>query len=133
MSIDEEFEARTTEEFAAIYSASTPIFKGILNEIRELSKKKSDATMNAGKVKMVNRVLADLLLFLKGEPAGKYLELLDDESLPQMSDAVLTMVQYESALHAFQVRYFRSFRGSKYWITHERVAIWKSKYEGDEG
>ena len=45
--------------------------------------------MSASKVKIINRVLTDLLAILKEEPAGKYLGALDDEALPQVSDAVL--------------------------------------------
>ncbi|MGA7779949.1 MAG: hypothetical protein WCA85_19850 [Paraburkholderia sp.] len=105
----------TTQEFVNKYEATSPIFSGILSEIRELSKKKPEATMSANKVRIVNRVLEDLLVFLKDEPAGKYLELLDDGELPQMSDAVLAMVQFESALNAFEGRYRPIEVG--YWIT----------------
>jgi hypothetical protein len=47
--------------------------------------------MRASKVKMVNRVLEDLLVILKAQPEGKYLNPLDDATLPQMSDALLTI------------------------------------------
>ena len=67
--------------------------------------KKPEATMSASKVKLVNRVLPDLLTILRDEPAGKYLYALDDDALPQMSDAVLTMVQFESAIDSFRSRY----------------------------
>ena len=64
MSANYEFDDVTTDAAAAIYQASTPIFEGLIAEIRELSKKKPDATMSAGKVKIVNRVLNDLLEIL---------------------------------------------------------------------
>jgi len=99
------FEHITDDETVAIYSASNPIFGGILKEIRELSKKKPDATMSEGKVKIVNRVLNDLKSILESEPEGKYLDLLSDETLPQVSDAVLIMVQFETALICFASRY----------------------------
>jgi len=102
-----DFEDVTTDAAVSTYDASTPIFEGLIKEIRGLSRKKPDATMSAGKVKIINRVLNDLLQILKPEPAGKYLEALDDESLPQVSDAVLTMVQFESALVSFESRYRR--------------------------
>lgn len=98
MNDDMEFEHVTTNAFVEAYISCKPIFEGVLKEVRELSRKKSEATMSASKVKIVNRILNDLLVFLKEEPSGKYLEALDDASLPQVSDAVLTMVQFESAL-----------------------------------
>lgn len=127
----DDFEFVTTDAVAAVYEASSPIFEGILREVRELSKKKPEATMSVSKVKLVNRVLADLLEILKDEPAGKYLLELDEDSLPQMSDAVLTMVQFESALKAFKKRYYAyiSDLSGSFWITKENVEYWKSDDE----
>lgn len=124
-----EFEHVTTVAAIEVYQSCTPIFEGILKEVRELSKKKPEATMSASKVKIVNRVLNDLLVILKDEPAGKYLEELDDEALPQMSDAVLTMVQFESALASFYARYKQDVHGARYWITKEFVADWNENVE----
>jgi hypothetical protein len=106
------------------YEASNEIFEVLLKEVRELSKKKPEATMNAGKVKIVNRVLKDLLTFLKDEPEGKYLDELDDDALPQVSDAVLIMVQFETVLEKFVERYqgYVYGRGGQTWITEELVA-----------
>lgn len=123
---EHDFDNVTTDAAVSTYQASTPIFEGLMKEIRELSKKKSDATMSASKVKIINRVLNDLLQILKPEPAGKYLEALDDESLPQVSDAVLTMVQFESALHSFRSKYLRRIEGDYHWITEEFVSAWNA-------
>lgn len=118
---------RTTQNAVDLYEASVGIFNGLIGEIRELSKKKPDATLNKGKVRIINRVLTDLKIVLGSEPEKKFLDLLDDEELPQTSDAVLVMVQYESALAEFPKRYFRNFKtgitsygGSEYkkfWVT----------------
>lgn len=113
-----EFEHITDDEAVAVYKASNHIFEGILMEIRGLSKKKPDATMSEGKVRIVNRVLGDLKSFLENEPEGKYLDLLSDEALPQVSDAVLVMVQYETALQSFSNRYHRAVpfdQGDRTW------------------
>jgi hypothetical protein len=69
--------------------------------------------------------LADLLAFLQTEPEGKYLEQLDDESLPQVSDALLVMVQFKAALDAFYGRYLQYVFGENHWITTEKVKEWK--------
>ncbi len=132
MSDEYKFEDVTTEAAVSMYQASTPIFEGLIKEIRELSKKKPDATMSAGKVKIINRVLNDLLQFLNPEPAGKYLEALDDASLPQVSDAVLTMVQFESALVSFESKYRHYVGGRHHWITEEFVAAWNANSEEED-
>ncbi len=126
MNDEYEFEDVTTDAAVATYQASTPIFEGLIKEIRELSKKKPDATMSASKVKIVNRVLNDLLNILKAEPTGKYLEILNDESLPQVSDAVLTMVQFESALEAFKSKYRQYVDDERHWITQENLDAWNA-------
>lgn len=132
-----EFEHVTTNAAVETLDSSSGIFESLLREVKELSKKKPEATMSPGKVKIINRVLEDLLTFLKDEPTGKYLDALDDETLPQMSDAVLVMVQFESALESFERRYrkyFDSLAGHR-WITEELLAEWDEidkDYEDDE-
>ncbi|MCP4317754.1 MAG: hypothetical protein GY789_17475 [Hyphomicrobiales bacterium] len=113
----------TTNAIVETYNSSSAIFRSLLIEVKELSKKKPEATMSAGKVNIINRVLKDLLTFLKDEPSGKYLDQLDDEALPQVSDAVLMMVQFDSALKSFKERYHRQIGLHRYaWITEERRA-----------
>jgi hypothetical protein len=114
-----QYEHITTAGYVEVYEASQGIFEGLLTEVRELSKKKPEATMSAAKVKIINRVLKDLLSFLKDEPEGKYLEELDDQALPQISDAVLIMIQFDRALKKFKSRYQP---GGRVWITKELVA-----------
>jgi hypothetical protein len=116
----------TKEEFVKTYLATNDIFCGLIKEIRELSKKKPDAIMSKGKVKIINRVLEDMKNILEIEPEGKFLDLLDDDELPQTSDAVLVMVQYETALRAFKNKYFQSYKTGPYnreaaWVTPEFV------------
>jgi hypothetical protein len=116
----------TTEESLKTYLATNNIFCGLIKEIRELSKKKPDAIMSKGKVKIINRVLEDIKDILEIEPEGKFLDLLDDDELPQTSDAVLVMVQYETALKAFKNKYFQSYKTGPYdskaaWVTPEFV------------
>ncbi len=114
----------TTEESVATYLATNDIFIGLFKEIRELSKKKPDAIMSAGKVKIINRVLTDLKDILDIEPEGKFLDLLDDKELPQTSDAVLVMVQYETVLNVFKRKYYQRYKVdydeyATSWVTSE--------------
>ncbi|AMJ49649.1 hypothetical protein APX01_19075 [Cereibacter sphaeroides] len=88
--------------------------------------------MSAGKVKIVNRVLENLLVVLEGQPDAKYLEALDDDDLPQVSDAVLVMVQFKSALASFKERHYRHVSRMGYqWITVELIEQLKVDYEED--
>ena len=127
-----EFEHVTTDGAVDIYVASCDVFDGLLSEMRELSKKKPDMTLNKGKVKILNRILTDIRGILKKEPEGKYLDLLDDDDLPQNSDAILVMVQYETALNAFKNRYYIYERRIKehIWTTEEKL---KELNEVDDG
>ena len=116
------FEYVTTQEKAKAYQATREVFDGLIKEMRELSKKKSDATLSKGKVRILNRCLDDIRDFLQGEPEAKFLDPLDDDELPQNSDAVLVMVQYESALDSFHKRHHRRRLddfGYDVWITSE--------------
>lgn len=119
-----EFDHVTTQGTVDTFLATRGVFDGLLKEVRELSKKKPEATMSASKVKLINRVLDVLLVFLKQEPEGKFLERIDEDALPQVSDAVLIMVQFEAALSSFHSRYFRYANGSHRWITKEQLAVW---------
>lgn len=133
------FEHVTTNAAVEIYEAGNDIFISLLKEVKELSKKKPDSTMNANKVKIINRVLEDLLIILKGEPSGKYLDILDEDLMPQTSDAVLIMVQFESALVDFKQRYRKrpSPHFNVVWITEEIIKDWEEQdsfleFEEDE-
>lgn len=111
----------TSTAKVATYRAAVGVFSGLLSEMRELSKKKADATLSKGKVKLLNRVLEDLKKVLGDEAEAKYLDLLDEDDLPQNSDAVLVMVQYDKALKAFSGRchaYDKSNHKS-YWLTED--------------
>lgn len=125
-----DFDHVTTAAAVKTYDSATGVFSALLREVRELSKKKPDATLSASKVKLINAVLNDLLTFLDGEPEGKYLSALEDDALPQVSDALMMMVQFDAALDAFKERYFQYSggggfsKGKHYWITKEQLAEW---------
>ena len=126
-----EFDHITTNAAVAIFEASGGVFAGLLSEMRELSKKKPDVTLNNSKVQLLNRVLDDVLAILSDEPEGKYLHLLDNDELPQNSDAVLMMAQFERALFAFKDRYTRHVNGQKRWVTEENIIVWDEEARRD--
>ncbi|KEO90472.1 hypothetical protein EH31_10315 [Erythrobacter longus] len=125
-----DFEHVTTDAVVKTYDSAIGVFSALLREVRELSKKKPDATLSASKVKLINAVINDLLTFLISEPEGKYLHSLEDDTLPQVSDALMMMVQFDAALRGFKERYFQYTSGlgysraNHYWITNEQLAKW---------
>lgn len=131
------FEHTTTDAAVITYESAIGVFTALLSEVRELSKKKPDATLSASKVKLINNVLNDLVSILEQAPEGKYLHILEDETLPQVSDALMMMVQFNAALVAFKRRYYQSVRigyGSRenHWITEETLTEWDAEGESDE-
>lgn len=129
-----EFKHVTTDAAVATYDSAIGVFTALLHEVRELSKKKPDATMSSSKVKLINTVLDDLLTVLKADPEAKYLRRLEDEDLPQVSDALLMMAQFNAALDAFRKRYYQfvkvGYSREHHWITAEKLAEWET--EDDE-
>lgn len=111
----------TTEEAVALYKATYNIFAGLIKEVRVLSGKDHKAALSKGKVKIINRALTDLRKVLEREPEYKFLDLLDEDDVPQTSDAVLVMVQYESALESFRSRYCRPVK--KFGLTERYVWV----------
>ena len=96
----------TTKEKASKHEALNPLLQAMHQEFQELSKKKSDGVLNKGKVQIVNRLLKDVQAILGTEPSRSYLDLLDEESLPQNSDVSLILSQYCAAMKSFHEKYF---------------------------
>ncbi len=94
-----------SEDQIDTYETTRPLLDSLYEEVRGLCKKKPDATLSASKVKLINRLLKDVRTVLKDEPEFKYLDLLDDESLPQNSDVVLILSQYTAAMDTFHSNY----------------------------
>ncbi len=104
---------RISAASAETYETLDIAFHTAHREIKDLSNKKPDATLTKSNVSIINNLLTDALTFLKNEPEGKYLVLLEDQNLPQNRDAILIMSQYEAALEAFRSRYYDSHSGWK--------------------
>jgi hypothetical protein len=112
----------TTQEKASGYEAVIGPFTELFKELKDLGKKKPEATLSNGKIKIINRVLVDVADLLRGAPGHKYLDLLDDDALPQYGDAILVLSQYEGALNAFRERHYGyvSGKGDTWLIREEK-------------
>lgn len=96
----------TTQEKADAYDGVVEAFRHLNKELKALGMKKPAETLSESKVRFINRILTDIRVFMQDEPEGKYLDLLDDDALPQYSDAILILSQYEGALAGFRGRYY---------------------------
>ena len=93
-----------TQKKADAYDSFFEVFFHLYKELKILGNKKPAETLSERKVNIVNRLLEDIREVLKDETEFKYLDLLDNEALPQYSDAILILSQYEGALKGLRGR-----------------------------
>lgn len=112
----------------------SPMLDSAIQEMREFSKKKQDGIVNKTKITILNRLLHDLKEVLSKEPSTDYLDLLDEESLPQNSDAVLILGQYRAVMDRFRVRHYRlgKYGGAGQWLTLEYLEAEAAEDEDDD-
>lgn len=96
-----------------------PMLDSALIEMREFSKKKQDGIVSATKIKILNRILSDVREIVSGEDTVNYLDPLDEQDLPQNSDAVLVLGQYRAALATFKGDHQKYVLGDLRWVTKE--------------
>ena len=103
-----------TDEQVELYNTINPLINSIFKELKDFSKKNQNDPINLTKVKMINRLLVKGQIILKNEPSIDYLDLLEEDQLPSISDAVLIVSQYISALETFHSEhyYYDSVLGS---------------------
>jgi hypothetical protein len=97
---------RTTAEKATTHDSLFPLLKAMFGEFKELSKKKPDAAVSKSKITIVNRLLEKLRLVLADEDAIDFLDLLDEDDVPQASDVTLMLSQYVASMDAFYAKYY---------------------------
>lgn len=89
------------------YELLNPLLYAAYEEMKELSAKKQDLVLNKMKVTMINRILRQIRELLEEQPTIGFIDLLDEETLPTNSDAVLVLSQFKSAMGQFCERYYR--------------------------
>ena len=113
----------------------SPMLNSALVEMREFAKKKQDGIVSGTKIKILNRLLADIKAIVKQEQSASYLELLSEEELPQNSDAVLILGQYRAAFDSFEHRNTTMIAYKRTWLTKEWLEEnpqYDAGYEDDE-
>jgi hypothetical protein len=96
----------TTKDKAQTHDTMTPLLEAMYSEFKELSKKKPDAAVSKNKIKIVNRLLETVRTILVDEDAINFLDLLDEDDVPQASDTTLILSQYVAAMKAFHEKHY---------------------------
>jgi len=115
------------------YEALNPLLQAMFRDFQELAKKKPDGALNKLKVHIVNRLLQDLHKLLDKEPDRAYLDLLDEDDLPQNSDVVLILGQAVAAMRSFYRRHrdYSEEHGEDVWVTEEGEVLGEEDDEDD--
>jgi hypothetical protein len=71
-------------------------------EMTEFAKKTPKEKVSVPKLRLINRILARIIDVLKEDPSVAFLEKLDEDEVPSISDAVMIMGQHSSALFQFK-------------------------------
>ncbi len=110
-----------TEEMVRSYKYLSPALSSLYSEIKDLSKKKPDGIVSAYKIRLANKTLADVKQLLPTDPALSHLDVFSEDELPQYSDLILVLGQFQAALVRFQKKFNRydSDRAATRWITQE--------------
>lgn len=108
------------------YELLRPLLTSILSEVKELSKKKQDEPLNKLKVGMINKILSQIKEdVLSDDPLCEFLDLLDSETLPSNSDAVLIIAQYDTAMIQFRIKHYLRDGDDFRWFTKENPGFKK--------
>jgi hypothetical protein len=94
-----------TQVQAETIDTVAPLLSAVVHEMRELSKKKQDGILSKLKVDSINRLLGDVKTALGSDPSVRYLDLLEEDDLPQNSDAVLVLTQWEASVKQFREKH----------------------------
>ena len=97
----------TSSQPAEEFEVLDPLLRAMHDEFKELSKKKSDGPVNKLKIKVVNRLLGPILTLLNEEPQRPYLEILNEDDIPDNSYTVLMLGQCMAAMRIVQGDLFR--------------------------
>lgn len=96
----------TTIEKSKTHDTMMPLLKAMFSEFKELSKKKPDAAVSKSKIKIVNRLLKKIRNVLEDEESIDFLDVLDEDDVPQASDVTLILSQYVASMSAFHEKYY---------------------------
>jgi hypothetical protein len=100
-------DGRTSIEKTQLYEVTRPLLDAMYVEFKELSKKKPEGVVSKAKIKIINRLLSRCREVLKDEMTIEYLDLLEEDDVPQNSDVVLMLSQYTAAMGKYYHTFYR--------------------------
>lgn len=110
-------QATTTTKKASTHEVMTPLLAAMYEEFKEFSKKKPESAVSKSKLLIANRLLEKLREVLETEESIRFLDLLNEDDVPQVSDVTLIFSQYVAAMQAFKSKYY-GWDGSEHvWFT----------------
>ena len=109
----------TTQEKVSAYETTMPLLEAMYSEFKELSKKKPDAAVSKSKIKITNRLLERVRMALADSSSLEFLDLLDEDDIPQISDVTLILSQYVASMEEFKKRHYGLYNGKYQWVIRE--------------
>lgn len=91
-------------------------------EMKQFSNKKPDELLNKFKVKSLNRILEPIKSVMRNEPTAAFLDLLDEDTIPSNSDAILIISQFQASMKQFRSMYYgrNEMHSNARWFTKEK-------------
>lgn len=106
----------TTKEKVDNYTTTMPLLEAMYAEFKELSKKKPDSAVSKNKIKITNRLLEKVRTVLENSTSMEFLDLLDEDDVPQVSDVTLILSQYVASMEAFEKRHYGRYENKYQWM-----------------
>jgi DNA replicative helicase MCM subunit Mcm2 (Cdc46/Mcm family) len=106
----------TTKEKAHIHDTTMPLLKAMYSEFKELSRKKPDSAVSKSKIKITNRLLEKVRTVLEDSSSIEFLDLLEEDDIPQVSDVTLILSQYVASMEAFHKRHYGYHNSEHQWV-----------------
>lgn len=94
-----------------------PLLNAMFEEFKDLAKKKPESAVSKSKLVIANRLLTRVREVLADEESIEFLDLLDEDDVPQVSDVTLIFSQYVAAMHAFKSKYHGWNGSERAWFT----------------
>jgi hypothetical protein len=95
----------TTIDKSSTHDTVMPLLESMYLEFKELSKKKPDAAVSKSKILIANRLLLKVRVVMANEASLEFLDLLDEDDIPQTSDVTLILSQYVASMKEFKNRF----------------------------
>lgn len=117
----------TTLDNVSIHDTTMPLLQAMYLEFKELSKKKPDAVVSKSKINITNRLLEKVRVVLCDEDSIDFLDLLNEDDVPQSSDVTLILSQYVAAMKAFHDKYYGWDGSDHSWFAKQKSDLVEKK------